>query len=134
MPPGMGFERSVFTKIDSKNTKKETLGKQIVEGIEAEGTRYTTTIPAGEIGNEAPINIVSENWYSAELQTIVMSRHHDPRFGENVYRLTNINRSEPAHSLFEVPSDYTIKDAVPPGMQYKLNVERGVRRPEKQDQ
>ncbi len=82
-----------------------------IEGVEAEGTRHTVTIPAGEIGNERDIQIVSERWYSPELQTVVMTRHSDPRFGETIYKLTNINRSEPARSLFEVPSDYTIKEA-----------------------
>jgi TonB family protein len=88
---------------------KESLGKQNVEGVEAEGTRSTVTIPAGEIGNERPIDIINESWYSPELQTLVMTRHSDPRFGESSYRLTNIDRSEPARSLFEVPSDYTLK-------------------------
>ena len=92
----------------------EALGKQNVEGVEAEGTRSTVTIPAGEIGNERPIEIVNERWYSAELQTLVMSRHSDPRFGESSYRLTNIDRSEPAKSLFEVPADYTLKSG--PGL------------------
>jgi TonB family protein len=89
--------------------KSESLGKQNVEGVEAEGTRSTVTIPAGEIGNERPIEIVNERWYSSELQTVVMTRHSDPRMGESSYRLTNIDRSEPAKSLFEVPADYTLK-------------------------
>ena len=89
---------------------KENLGKQTIEGVEAEGTRSTITIPAGEIGNERPIEIVSERWYSPELQMVVMTRHSDPRTGEMTYKLTNINRTEPAKSLFEVPSDYTIKE------------------------
>jgi hypothetical protein len=93
-----------------QNAKTESLGKQNIEGVEAEGTRNTVTIPAGEIGNERDIQIVSERWYSPELQTVVMTRHSDPRFGETVYKLTNINRSEPAKSLFEVPSDYTVKE------------------------
>lgn len=92
------------------NEVKEQLGKQTIEGIEAEGTRTTVTIPAGEIGNERAIEIVSERWYSPELQLVVMTRHSDPRFGETTYKLTNINRTEPAKSLFEVPSDYTIKE------------------------
>ncbi len=95
-------------------SNSESLGKQIVEGVEAEGTRSTVTIPAGEIGNERPIEIVNERWYSPELQTAVMTRHSDPRFGESTYRLTNIDRSEPAKSLFEVPSDYTLKSG--PGL------------------
>lgn len=116
---------------DKKNTRKEELGKQTIEGVEAEGTRLTTTIPAGEIGNEQPIEMVFETWYSSELQTVVMSKHSDPRSGENTYRLTNVNRTEPAHSLFEVPSDYTIQESGPGGppaeMRYKI--ESGARRP-----
>jgi TonB family protein len=89
---------------------KESLGKQVIEGVEAEGTRTTITFPAGMMGNERPINIVSERWYSPELQTVVMTKHSDPRFGETSYRLTNINRGEPARTLFEVPSDYAVKE------------------------
>ena len=74
------------------------------------GTRSTFTIPAGQIGNERPIDIVSERWYSPELQTIVMTRNSDPRTGETIYKLTNIQRSEPMRSLFEVPADYTLKE------------------------
>jgi len=58
---------------------------------------------------------------------VVMSKHSDPRTGELTYRLTNINRSEPAHSLFEIPSDYTLKETVSPDMRYKIQSE--VRRP-----
>lgn len=94
-------------------SKPESLGKQIIEGVEAEGTRSTITIAAGEIGNERPLEIVNERWYSPELQTVVMTRHTDPRFGESSYRLTNIDRSEPARSLFEVPADYTLKSGGP---------------------
>lgn len=90
--------------------KKESLGTQMIEGVQAEGTRTTVTIPAGAIGNDLPIQIVSERWYSPELQTVVISKHNDPRMGETVYHLTNIGRSEPARSLFEVPADYTISD------------------------
>src|SRR5215212_751386 len=104
-------ETFVFrTKMNGANEVKEQLGKQIVEGVEAEGTRTTVTIPAGEIGNERAIEIVSERWYSPELQLVVMTRNTDPRSGETTYKLTNINRAEPAKSLFEVPSDFTIKE------------------------
>lgn len=98
----------------SPNANKVTqeLGKQIVEGVEAEGKRTTITIPAGEVGNERPIDIVHEQWYSPELQLMVMTRTSDPRSGETTYKLTNINRTEPARTLFEVPSDYTVKDSL----------------------
>jgi hypothetical protein len=93
-----------------ENSKKESLGTQNIEGVKAEGSRVTIVIPAGEIGNELPITIVSETWYSPELQTVVVSKNSDPRMGDNSYRLTNINRNEPARSLFEVPADYKIEE------------------------
>jgi hypothetical protein len=92
------------------NSRTESLGRQNIGGVDAEGTRTTVTIPAGEIGNERPIEIVSERWFSPELQIVVMTRHSDPRFGENSYRLNNIDRSEPARSLFEVPAGYRIEE------------------------
>jgi hypothetical protein len=109
-PPAEG----VFFKARSAaadNVRRESLGKQLVEGVEAEGTRTVITIPAGQIGNERAIEIVSERWYSDELAAVIMSRETDPRSGETRYRLTNLSRAEPPHSLFEVPSDYTIHDA-----------------------
>lgn len=93
------------TKFD---TKTESLGTQDFEGVLAEGSRTTTTIPADAIGNERPIEIVYERWYSKELGMLIYSKHSDPRFGEQTYRLTNINRSEPDPSLFEVPPGYKV--------------------------
>jgi len=108
---GTGGGAYVFrTRGNNANEVKEQLGKQTIEGIEAEGTRTTITIPASEIGNERAIEIVSERWYSPELQLVVMTRHSDPRSGETTYKLTNINRVEPAKSLFEVPAGYTVKE------------------------
>ncbi len=89
----------------------EPLGTQFMEGVAVEGTRTTVTIPAGEIGNELPINIVSERWFSPDLKVLVMSRQSDPRFGETTYRLTNITRAEPSPQLFEIPADFTVIDA-----------------------
>jgi hypothetical protein len=93
---------------DAKDVKTEQLGKMYIEGVQAEGTRTTTTIPAGDIGNERPINIVDERWYSPDLQMTVMTKHSDPRAGETNFALKNINRSSPPPNLFEVPSGYTV--------------------------
>jgi hypothetical protein len=88
----------------------ESLGVQTFEGVQAEVTRFTITIPAGMEGNDQPFEIVSERWYSPELQIVVMGKRSDPRMGEMVYRLANINRSEPARALFEAPSDFTVTE------------------------
>jgi len=87
---------------------KEDLGSKNVEGVIAQGTRTTETIPAGQIGNQLPIKVVDEVWHSSELQMDVMTTHSDPRSGEIVYKLTNINRANPPRSLFEPPADYTV--------------------------
>lgn len=95
--------------------RTESLGKRAIEGVEAEGTRATITVPVGRIGNDRPLEVVSERWYSPELQLVILSKHTDPFSGENVYRLTNIKRDEPTLTLFEVPAEYRVTEEHPPG-------------------
>jgi hypothetical protein len=104
--------------------RTEDLGTQNIEGVDAEGTRTITTIPAGAIGNERPIEITYEKWYSRDLQLVVMSKHNDPRFGEQTYRLTNIVRSEPDPSLFTLPNGYKL--ITEPSGSYTVNARRAV--------
>lgn len=85
------------------DVKRESLGTKTIEGVSAEGKRETRTIAAGTIGNERPIEITSETWYSPELHTVVLSKRNDPRVGETVFHLTDINRAEPDASLFQPP-------------------------------
>jgi hypothetical protein len=94
----------------SRNVKNDSLGSQMIEGVMAEGTSTMITIPAGQVGNERPIEIVSERWHSPDLQTVVMTKSSDPRMGTTTYKLTGINRAEPPHSLFEVPADYKVTE------------------------
>lgn len=85
-----------------------SLGTQTINGVSAEGTRITRTIPAGAIGNQSPIQIVIERWYSPTLQMYVQSKRSDPRFGDTTFQLTNVQTAEPPASLFQVPSDYAV--------------------------
>jgi len=98
----------------------DNLGTQAFDGIEATGTRTTVTIPAGAIGNDKSITIVSERWFSPELQVVVQSTHRDPRFGETTYHLSGVTRGEQDKSLFEVPSDYTMREGPPEGFRRSL--------------
>jgi hypothetical protein len=102
-------------EIASGRLKKDDLGTQSINGINAQGTRFTRTIVAGEIGNDKIITITSERWYSPDLQIVVKSVRTDPRFGQTTYTLTNIQRTEPAATLFAVPADYTVKQGGPSG-------------------
>ena len=98
-----------------KETVTTSLGTQTIGGVTAEGTRYTRTIPAGQIGNAKPIVIVTERWYSADLQMVVMTKRSDPRSGDTTFQMTSIARTEPAASLFQVPTDYAVSKAAPRG-------------------
>lgn len=93
---------------DAGESKKESLGTQTIEGVSCEGNRITRTIPAGAIGNERPIEIVTETWFSPELQTLVMKKSSDPRSGETTFRLTQIRRGEPDPSLFQAPEGFKV--------------------------
>jgi hypothetical protein len=104
------FSAHMQEQIANGTLKKEDLGTQTIAGVSAQGTRITRTIPVGQIGNEKPITVVSEHWYSNDLQMTVMSKRSDPRFGDTTYTLTNIQRSEPNAALFAVPSDFTVKE------------------------
>ncbi|HEV3277010.1 MAG TPA: hypothetical protein VG860_09345 [Terriglobia bacterium] len=109
MPAGVPRQKTDGNSTIQRAT--ESLGTQVMAGVNAEGTRTTETIPAGTMGNQNPIVIVSERWYSPDLQETVYSKRTDPRVGTTIYQLTNITRQEPNESLFQVPADYTVKEA-----------------------
>ena len=117
---GGGSYTALFPSTSSRyDSRTEELGERDLDGVSATGTRTVTTIPAGTIGNERDIEIVYERWYSKELELVVYSKHSDPRFGEQTYRLTNLVRSEPDPSLFTVPNGYRV--LAEPANVYKLS-------------
>lgn len=111
-PPGWFLANRVAVAPDAMRpqTTSEDLGTQIIEGVLAEGKRTTTTFPVGSQGNDRPLVTTNESWYSQDLRMMVLSKFSDPRSGEHITRLVNIDRAEPDPSLFQVPADYTIED------------------------
>jgi hypothetical protein len=99
----------------------EDLGEQVLEGLLVKGTRMTDTIPAGTIGNEREIDIVTERWFSEQIDAMVVQRFSDPRVGETTYRLVNVVLGEPSPDLFQVPQGYEIKDAEMPRAGVRVN-------------
>ena len=93
---------------EKRDVVKEDLGTRNVEGVDCTGTRQTITIPAGAIGNEKPISIVTETWYAPSIAAVVESTSDDPRYGKTTYQLTNVQLTEPARSLFEPPADFKV--------------------------
>ncbi len=88
--------------------QKDQLGTKSIDGYQATGERVTRTIAAGEIGNEKPIEVVTERWFSSDLQLPVLIVHTDPMMGTATTKVTNVTRGEPDASLFQVPSDYKL--------------------------
>jgi len=115
--PGRGGPEATSGKMwigsNAANLKTEQLGTKTINGLPALGTRMTRTIPAGEIGNRNPIEVVTERWYSSDLQLPLLTTHNDPMMGTMTIKLVNINRGEPDASLFQVPSDYKLISGKP---------------------
>jgi len=111
--PAPAFEGKMQERMQQNEAagllKKESLGTQTINGLVAEGTRTTHIIPVGQIGNEKALQVVSERWYSADLQIVLKSTRTDPRFGTTTYTVTNVQRTEPAATLFTVPAEYTVQ-------------------------
>jgi hypothetical protein len=76
------------------------------EGKVVEGAPYCAVAETEVV----PIEIVSERWYSEELQRVMVSVRKDPRFGETTHRLVDVELGGPDPALFEVPPDYTIEE------------------------
>jgi hypothetical protein len=104
-----GFGRSDEASAGG-NVRRETLGEKVIEGVRAEGIRTTMTIAADAVDGQPATPVVSERWYSPQLQVVVRTLRSDPRFGETVYRLSNIVLGEPPAHLFKVPFDYRIEE------------------------
>jgi hypothetical protein len=95
---------------EEPETTVENLGTMWLEGLLVKGRRITHTIPAGTEGNDRVLTVVVEAWESSEMGITLLQKNSDPRSGNSVKRMTNLKRTEPDAALFQVPTDYTIKD------------------------
>jgi hypothetical protein len=91
---------------EARDIRNEELGEKTISGLACTGKRTTITIPAGTVGNERPIVITREVWFSRDVEAIVESTTNDPRSGETHYLLQNVDRGEQPLSLFEPPAEY----------------------------
>jgi hypothetical protein len=111
-PLSVAIQRGVGAEEGRAQT--EDLGSKTMEGVTVTGSRTTRTIPAGQVGNDRPISIVTEVWTAPELKTVIYSKRSDPRMGDQTFQLTNIVRAEPDPSLFAVPADFKVVEGAEP--------------------
>jgi hypothetical protein len=111
-PQHSSAKESGFEKAQESRTAPviEKLGTQEMQGLVVTGRRETYTIPAGAEGNDRPLVIVSETWYSSEMGITLLDKRSDPRSGETTKQVTNLKQTEPDVALFQIPPDYAIKD------------------------
>src|SRR5260370_12709825 len=91
-------------------SESEDLGKQAVGGLETLGTRETTVIPAGTIGNNSPLLSKREFWFSPKLAVNLISKRQDPLSGTQNFAVSDIALGDPDPQLFELPSGFRILD------------------------
>ena len=111
--PASGSDSTPERGPNTAGMPTENLGMQMVNGVWAQGTRTTTTIPKGQIGNDREIKVITEQWFSNDLNLLVKSVNSDPRFGDTIYQLTKIVQTAPDSSLFQIPADYNTTTGVP---------------------
>jgi hypothetical protein len=101
----------VAAKQDERpQVSRESLGTETIDGVLVKGTRTSTIYPVGSLGDDRPVTVVRERWISSELAIVVKEKVSDPRTGESSSGLSNISRSEPDPSLFQVPAGYEVID------------------------
>jgi hypothetical protein len=93
-------------------TQSRSLGTKQIEGVTAEGTQTTATVPAGAAGNVKPMVSTTEMWLARDLLIPLEMRMTNPFMGESVMRVRNLSRLEPPTALFAVPADYTVREIV----------------------
>jgi hypothetical protein len=94
------------------NTHRHTekLGTRTIDGVECEGTKQVTTIPAGEQGNDLPIVSSTEFWIARSVGLLMLQINDDPRTGRTVIEVADISLTEPPASLFTPPPGYKIEE------------------------
>jgi hypothetical protein len=106
--PATYSSHPAFSAPPAPESKIESLGAKMIDGILADGERRTLTWPTGALGNDRPFAAVTETWRSRDLKIMILNKTTDPRYGERTHRLTNLSLSEPDPALFVPPPDYQI--------------------------
>jgi hypothetical protein len=105
--PGFGFGAAS----SDAESKAVSLGEKTIDGIRVVGTQLEHTVQVNAIGNQKPIVITVEQWFSPELGVVILATHRSTIGSETTYQMEQIVRAEPDGALFGVPPDYTRREA-----------------------
>src|SRR6266849_3432876 len=99
---------SAQTAFSKPETSKENIGSDTIEGLPVRGVRVSQTYPPGALGNDRPLTVVTEYWYSEALKINLLTKRTDPRYGVQTVRVTELLRQEPDRELFAIPGEYKL--------------------------
>ena len=99
---------SAQTASSKPETSKENIGSDSIEGLSVRGVRISQTYPPGALGNDRPLTIVTESWYSEDLKINLLTKRTDPRYGVQTVRVTELARQEPDAALFAISDEYKL--------------------------
>lgn len=87
---------------------RESLGTKKLDGLDVQGTRETTTYRPGAFGNDKPVVVTKEFWYSPQLQFNLSVTRIDPRNGTQKLEVTDLKLGEPSAEWFAMPDGYRL--------------------------
>lgn len=104
---------------------RENLGTKTIDGLTAVGTRDTRSFKPGAFGNDKPIDVVKEFWYSPRLQVNLLVTRIDPRRGTEKLEFTDLKLGEPGAEWFALPEGYQVaaERTVTPRSMYPAELE-----------
>jgi hypothetical protein len=106
--PGFAGTQEARTDSPLSATPKRR-GQQMIDGLSATCGHTEKSIPAGAIGNDRAIVVVSERCWSRRLKLLLSSQVHDPVQGDVAFRLSAIRTVDPEPRLFSVPAGYRVE-------------------------
>jgi hypothetical protein len=112
-PPPAAVQRQPAAQVRQKSPLRgEDLGSRNIEGVTAGGSRSKRTIPAGQMGNDQPIEMVDEIWITQDLGLMMLRIEDNPLNGRTTTEVVELNQAEPDAALFAAPAGYRLEEVV----------------------
>ncbi|HEY6446626.1 MAG TPA: hypothetical protein VIY53_09215 [Acidobacteriaceae bacterium] len=93
-----------------ESVEVENLGTKTVDGMDTAGTRVTTTLAPGTMGNDKPVTRTIETWRSDQLALNLISVRSAPLTGTQTFTITELDPNPPDPQLFEPPDGFKVVD------------------------
>jgi hypothetical protein len=91
--------------------QREELGHETLQGMAVRHGRETMRYPAGFAGNPEAVTVVTDYWFSQELQAFVQVKRAGPGNSLHTLMLQNITHQEAEKSVFAIPRGYKVVEA-----------------------